>query len=179
MPYILERHQVVSRSLADTFAFYAEPRNLALITPPWLKFRLVQARDLEMRRGLRLEFRIHPFGFPQRWLSEITVWEPPYRFVDDQVRGPYALWRHLHHFRSTEGGGTEIYDRVAYELPFAVVGRLTHALLVRRHLQAIFDYRERSVRRLLDVAGGDRADGMGDRRGANGMLSAPENGPPT
>nr|NIQ56791.1 SRPBCC family protein [Gemmatimonadota bacterium]NIU76973.1 hypothetical protein [Gammaproteobacteria bacterium]NIV88652.1 hypothetical protein [Actinomycetota bacterium]NIX22707.1 hypothetical protein [Actinomycetota bacterium] len=102
--YSLERVQVVPRPLDETFAFFAEARNLARITPPWLGFRIVDDGDLEMRRGLVIEYRVRPLGFPQKWVSEITVWDPPRRFVDEQRVGPYAYWHHEHAFRSVDGG---------------------------------------------------------------------------
>jgi ligand-binding SRPBCC domain-containing protein len=145
--YLLERVQVVPRSLSDVFAFYADPDNLARITPPWLGFRILTPKAA-MRAGLQIEYRIHPLGVPQRWVSEITVWEPPHRFVDEQRRGPYRRWHHLHEFRAT-AGGTEIRDRVTYELPLGPLGRLAHGLFVRRQLESIFAFRERAVRDLF------------------------------
>ncbi|MBE0593645.1 MAG: SRPBCC family protein [Gemmatimonadales bacterium] len=144
---VLERVQAVPRPLNEVFAFYANPDNLARITPPWLGFRVLTPRE-EMRAGLLIEYRIHPLGVPQRWVSEITVWDPPRRFVDEQRRGPYRRWHHLHEFRAT-AGGTEIRDRVIYELPLGPLGRLAHALFVRRQLESIFAFRERVVRELF------------------------------
>jgi ligand-binding SRPBCC domain-containing protein len=158
MSYRLERRQFVALPLADTFAFHAEPRNLARITPGWLAFRLLgfdvadgnggETAHIQMRKGLRLEYRIRPLGVPQRWTSEITEWDPPRRFVDEQLRGPYRSWRHEHEFRAV-AGGTEIVDRVSYALPLGALGRLAHALFVRRQLRAIFDHREAMVERIL------------------------------
>jgi hypothetical protein len=150
MPYRLERSQTLARPLADVFPFFADPRNLAKITPPWLRFRIQSAGDLTMREGLTIEYRVSPFLVPQRWTSRITVWEPPHRFVDEQLRGPYRSWHHLHEFREVDGQ-SEIVDRVSYELPLGPAGRVAHALLVRRQLEAIFDFREQAVRRLLVV----------------------------
>lgn len=150
MTYVLERTTRVRRPLEETFRFFADPRNLAEITPGWLAFRLIGSGDFEMRRGLRLHYRIRPLGFPQRWTSEITVWDPPHRFVDEQVEGPYREWRHTHAFHALPDGGTEVRDRVDYALPFGPLGRIAHALLVKHQLRAIFDYRARRIRELLD-----------------------------
>ena len=144
----IERRQVVSRPLEETFAFYQEPRNLGRITPRWLRFRMVCGEALKMRRGVRIHYRIHPFGVPQRWTSEITEYEPPFRFVDEQVVGPYKRWRHVHEFRPV-GGGTEIVDVVEYELPLGALGRLMHTLVVARQLRRIFNYRERVIGEML------------------------------
>jgi len=146
----LERRLVVPRPLDQVFPFFAEPRNLARITPPWLGFRIATGGDLTMRRGLEISYRIRPLGIPQRWTSRISVWDPPRRFVDEQLRGPYRKWHHLHEFLEVTGG-TEIRDEVTYELPFGPCGRVAHRLLVRRQLESIFHYRERVVRELLGV----------------------------
>jgi ligand-binding SRPBCC domain-containing protein len=93
-----------------------------------------------MREGLRIEYRVSPLGFPQRWISEITRWEPPGAFVDEQRVGPYRRWRHLHRFVAREGG-TEVIDEVDYQVPLGPVGRAVEAVLVAPRLAGIFDYR--------------------------------------
>lgn len=147
--YELYRRQHVSTPLDRTFDFFSRPENLARITPPWLGFRIVSG-DLAMREGLRIEYRVRPLGVPQRWVSRITAYDPPHRFVDEQVVGPYAHWHHEHRFRAVEGG-TEVTDRVRYALPFGQIGRIAHRLLVRPRLESIFDYRERTLPELLDA----------------------------
>ncbi len=143
--YALARKQVVPAPLDDVFAFFAEPRNLARITPPWLKFQLVEPRNPVMATGLRLRYRIRPFGVPQTWVSEITEYRPGEYFVDEQRRGPYREWRHAHVFLP-QGNATVVMDTVDYALPFGVLGRLVHALVVRRQLEGIFDYRDAAIR---------------------------------
>ena len=145
--FMLSRIQGVPRPLEEVFAFFSDPGNLSRITPPWLGFRMLTP-SREMRQGLLIDYRIRPLGIPQRWRSRITLWDPPHRFVDEQVRGPYRSWHHLHAFRAAEGG-TEIHDTVQYALPLGALGRLAHALVVRRQLESIFAYRERIIRDLF------------------------------
>jgi hypothetical protein len=97
-----------------------------------------------MSEGLRIHYAIRPLGFPQRWTSLISEWNPPVAFVDEQIRGPYRYWRHQHEFESVRGG-TELRDHVTYELPLGPLGRLAHLLLVRAQLESIFDFRERTI----------------------------------
>lgn len=141
--YRLERSQIVPRPLDEVFPFYSDPGNLRRLTPEWLGFTILTP-EVEMRTGARIDYRVRPLGVPQRWTSLISVWDPPHRFVDEQVRGPYRRWHHLHEFRAVEGG-TEISDTVTYALPFGPLGRVAHALFVQRQLRAIFEYRERKV----------------------------------
>jgi hypothetical protein len=147
MEYTLHRVQRVPVALDRTFDFFSRPENLARITPSWLGFRMV-SDDVAMREGLRIEYRVRPLGFPQKWVSEITAYDPPHRFVDEQVEGPYVRWHHEHRFRAVDGG-TEVTDTVRYALPFGPIGRLAHALMVRRQLESIFEYRKNSLTGLL------------------------------
>ena len=145
--FSLERTQVVARALDDAFAFFADPRNLEAITPPWLRFRIVQA-PAELRRGSLLRYRLRLFGVPIRWKTEIALWRPPRSFTDVQLAGPYPLWEHTHRLRAVPSG-TEIYDHVRYRLPGGPLAPLVQRLFVRRWLDEIFDYRARRLRELL------------------------------
>ena len=142
----LERTQVVPRSLDETFAFFADPRNLEAITPPWLHFRILAAPE-RLERGSLLRYRLRLYGIPVRWLTEIEGWWPPRGFTDRQLRGPYLLWIHAHRFAPI-AQGTEIYDNVRYRVPG---GRLGPARLVRRLVDEIFDYRAERLRELMSA----------------------------
>lgn len=148
--YIRESRVWVARPRDAVFAFLADPRNLPRLTPPWLGFRIV-GEVPAMAAGAVLDSRIRWLGVPLRWRAFIREWDPPVRFVDVQVRGPYARWEHRHLFL-TEGDGTWIEDRVTYRLPFGPLGRIAHALLVRAQLDAIWRYRERRIEAVVGPA---------------------------
>ena len=129
---------LVPRPLDEVQAFFADPRNLSALTPPWLEFRILTPEaDLEMRRGAVFDYRILLRGLPLRWRTLISAWQPPHRFVDEQVRGPYSLWVHEHLFEESPEG-TWVRDRVRYGHPG---GSLANRLLVRPDLERIFRYR--------------------------------------
>jgi ligand-binding SRPBCC domain-containing protein len=142
--YVLERRQVVPGGLGDVFAFFRDPHNLAEITPRWLNFRVEEASDAEVRQGTRIRYRIAWLGLPMRWESVIQEYEENTRFADEMLVGPYRSWYHLHTFRAVPEG-VELGDRVTYRLPFGPPGRAAHALLVRRQLRGIFDYRAKRI----------------------------------
>ena len=146
---VLERTQTVARPLDETFAFFADPRNLEAITPAWLRFRILEAPD-ELRRGARLRYRLRLLGVPIGWRTEISEWHPPRTFVDVQVAGPYPLWVHTHRFAAVPGG-TEIHDSVRYRVPGGPLAPLVDRLAVRRWLERIFDHRAGCLARLLNV----------------------------
>ena len=126
------------------FPFFGDALNLEAITPPWLGFRVTTPGPIEMTRGTLIEYRLRLHALPISWRTTIAVWNPPHRFVDVQVRGPYALWHHTHDFAPVPGG-TLMRDTVRYALPFGPLGALAHRLLVRRDLERIFEYRRDAV----------------------------------
>lgn len=97
------------------FTFFADPAKLEALTPDWLAFRIVSA-PAGMGRGVTIDYRLKARGIPLRWRSRVSVWDPPRRFVDEQVGGPYRLWVHEHAFEE-ERGGTVCRDRVTYAVP--------------------------------------------------------------
>lgn len=136
----------VPRPVDEVFAFFADAGNLQRITPPWVDFHIDSPLPIEMRPGALIDYRLRVRGLPIRWRTEITVWEPPFRFVDTQLRGPYRRWIHTHRFTATSGG-TLVEDDVDFAAPF---GWLAERLLVRRDLRAIFLHRQHAI---LDAFG--------------------------
>jgi ligand-binding SRPBCC domain-containing protein len=143
--HLLERSQRVELPLERAFEFYGDARNLERITPPWLGFEVTTPGPLEMRAGALIDYRLKLHGVPVRWRTRIEVWEPPRRFVDVQVNGPYRLWEHTHAFEPVGDGAVLIRDRVRYALPLGPFGLLAHRLFVRRDVERIFDYRRAAV----------------------------------
>lgn len=72
---------------------------------------------------------------------------PPFT-SDNQLRGPYKLWRHRHDFEEAPGG-TLMRDQVDYDLTFGPLGALARALFVRRSVDEIFDYRNATISVML------------------------------
>jgi ligand-binding SRPBCC domain-containing protein len=149
--HILQREQRLRGAPADVFPFFADARNLQAITPPLLRFRVITPDPIEMRPGTLIQYRLRLHGIGVSWLTSIQAWEPPHRFVDVQLRGPYALWHHTHEFAEDpeDPGTTVMRDTVRYAMPFGPLGTLADRLLVRRDLAAIFDYRRDQVPMLL------------------------------
>lgn len=128
-------------SREEIFRFFSDARNLDTLTPPWLHFKIVTPAPLEMRTGTVLDYRLRLHGLPLRWQSEITAWQPPHRFVDEQRRGPYRLWIHEHNFVA-RNGGTLVEDKIEYA---TIGGRWIQKLLVLPDLERIFAFRRRKL----------------------------------
>lgn len=133
--------------LTSVFSFFSNARNLELLTPPWLRFEVVTEGEIPMSRGTRIDYRLRLRGLPLRWRSEITAWDPPHRFVDEQVSGPYRTWTHEHRFDVEERPGRApvviASDEVRYQAPG---GALVNRLLVAPDLKRIFRYRTARLR---------------------------------
>lgn len=126
----------------ELFRFFGDPANLECLTPSWLNFRILTPLPIVMGAGTLIDYRLRLRGVPMRWRTLIEVWEPPVRFIDVQLRGPYRLWRHEHLFLG-EGGGTVLRDRVSYAVPLDF---LVHRWLVRPDIERIFRFRAEVMR---------------------------------
>lgn len=143
--HVLECSQRLDLPREQAFAFFADALNLEAITPPWLGFRVATRGPIEMRPGTLIDYRLRLHGIPIRWRTRIEVWEPPERFVDVQLSGPYSLWEHTHEFEPAGRDAVTIRDCVRYALPRGQLGELAHRLFVRRDLERIFDHRRSAV----------------------------------
>ena len=143
--FVLESELSIGLSPEEVFPFFADAHNLEKITPKFLQFRVLTPRPIEMKVGTLIDYRLKIRGLPIRWQSEITAWEPPYRFVDEQRRGPYRRWRHEHVFEE-DRGRTLCRDRVEYA---TWGGNLVNSLFVRRDVEKIFAYRREVLDQLL------------------------------
>ena len=138
--------------LGEVFQFFEDARNLGRITPPWINFRIVNPEGIAMRAGAEIDYIIRWQGLPMKWKTVIMRYDPPQCFVDEQLRGPYSLWHHEHTFEETPAG-VAIRDRVDYRLPLGPLGRIAHALVVKRQLLEIFRYRQAAIAKILGVPG--------------------------
>ncbi len=146
--HVLHREQRIDRPPDEVFAFFADAFNLEALTPPLLRFEVVTPRPIAMAAGTRIRYRLRLHGLRLGWLTEIREWTPPRRFVDTQLRGPYRVWHHTHDFEPLPGGATLMRDTVRYRPAVWPLGELAMPL-IRRDLEAIFDFRREAVTRLL------------------------------
>jgi ligand-binding SRPBCC domain-containing protein len=147
--HVLKRELLVPFRRDDVFEFFADARNLERITPPWLGFQITTDGPIGMHEGALIDYKLRIRGLPARWRTRITVWNPPFQFVDTQLKGPYKLWHHTHTFEE-HAAGTRMTDEVQYELPLGILGDMVHAVLVRRDIETIFDYRNLKIPSLLN-----------------------------
>jgi len=152
--YHLRRRLIVPHDQKKVFEFFTDVENLSLLTPRFVQFRILTPLPITLAPGVLLDYRLRIKGVPVHWQTEIDTFDPPHRFSDVQLRGPYRLWHHRHEFREVEGG-TEISDEVDYAIPLGLLGALAHVWMVRRDLVKIFDYREARIREQFPQSGTD------------------------
>ena len=147
--FIFETELWLPRPRTEVFDFFADAHNLQILTPDFLNFEILTPRPIPMYAGALIDYRLRVHGIPVRWRTKITTWEPPLRFVDEQIRGPYRQWIHEHWFVEKDGG-TLCNDEVRYAV---WGGAVLNRLFVRRDVRAIFEFRRK---KLLEMFGGGK-----------------------
>ena len=147
--YTLESNQFNNKPIEEVFQFFSKPENLSVITPAKLGFKILSPNPIKMGVGRLIDYNIYLMGIPIHWRTLITDYEPPNMFVDQQIKGPYAMWHHTHTFHKVKGG-VEIKDRVVYSIPFGFLGRLLNYLWIKRDLNNIFLHRKKVIDKLFE-----------------------------
>ena len=148
--YKFERLQNLPIDLQTAWDFFSSPQNLSRITPKKMGFQILYSIDKEMFAGQIIAYTIKPIlGIPITWVTEITHFEQPNFFIDEQRFGPYKFWHHQHKFRKTDSG-IEMTDIVHYAIPFGFLGRIINFFIVRKQLEAIFNYRTKKLSEIFN-----------------------------
>ncbi len=150
--FVLTRELTLDLPRTEVFDFFADAGNLERITPPELNFKIVTPQPIEIQQGTLIDYRLKLHGLPMKWRTEISVWEPPFRFVDMQLKGPYKQWIHTHTFTEQDDKRTLSEDEVRYRLPVEPFGDIAH-FFIRKQLDRIFDFRQLAVAELLRKGG--------------------------
>jgi ligand-binding SRPBCC domain-containing protein len=147
-PHILEKTTIIPKPLTEVFAFFSKAENLNALTPPELQFKILTPLPISMHEGAIIDYRIKLSGIPFNWKTEICVWNPPFQFVDQQLKGPYVRWHHTHTFKEVNGI-TEMTDRIEFLSPGWFLEPVINALFVEQKVKAIFDYREQKLNEIF------------------------------
>lgn len=140
--------QWVPKSPEEIWPFFSDEHNLERLTPPWLNFNVLGRSTPAMGRGTEIRYRLRLHGIPLHWLTLISDWSPPKRFIDTQIKGPYKLWHHEHRFESL-AGGTLLTDSVQYRLPLGSIGNFGGLKFVQHDIEKIFAYRQATVAKIF------------------------------
>jgi ligand-binding SRPBCC domain-containing protein len=143
--FSIDRSIFLPRPIDEVFPFFSDAHNLERLTPTFLKFQVVTPDPIVMKPGAHIRYKLSLHGIPISWESEITAWDPPHRFVDEQLSGPYRLWRHEHRFVA-QNNGTQVSDHVDYAV---LGGSLINKIFVAPDVRRIFDYRTQILHSLF------------------------------
>ena len=146
--YELNKAQFINQPIDVVFNFFSKPENLALITPSKLAFKILTPTPITINKGTLIDYTIRLMRFPVHWRTLITKYNPPYEFVDEQIKGPYLFWHHTHTFKAVNGG-SEIKDKVKYSIPMGYLGQFIHKIWIKKDLEKIFEYRKKVIEKLL------------------------------
>lgn len=139
---------LIPGNLEEVFSFFSKAENLNSLTPPELSFSILSPLPIEMKTGQHIHYRIKLMGVPFFWKTEISVWDPPLRFVDRQLKGPYQTWIHEHRFRAVPEG-TEMTDTITYLSKGWILAPFLHGLFVDKKVKEIFAYREKRLHEIF------------------------------
>jgi len=152
-PHVLKQDQYIDAPLEIVFPFFSRPENLERLTPDFMGMKVLTPQPIPMYVGAIIDYSVSVNGIPMRWTTCISEYDPPHRFVDVQLKGPYSFWHHTHTFES-EGNGTRIHDEVRYLVPFGPIGAIAHHLMIKRQLNTIFSYRRTVLDNVEDWTSG-------------------------
>ena len=149
--YTLNKEQVISKNISEVFDFFSKPENLSTITPPKMNFHILTSSPINMKKGALIDYTINIMFIPIRWRTLITKYDPPYSFIDQQIKGPYSRWHHTHTFTKINENETLIKDTVLYSVPLGFIGRIVHWIYIERDLKKIFSYRKKKINEIFSV----------------------------
>jgi ligand-binding SRPBCC domain-containing protein len=149
--HFFNTEQFLPIDILQAWSFFSDAKNLSVITPPELDFKILTDLDNEeIYEGMLIDYTVKPLlGIPVRWQTEIIKIDKPEVFTDRQLKGPYKTWEHTHTF-SEKDNGVIMKDQVKYQLPFGIIGRIANSLLVRKKIENIFNYRREVLKKIFE-----------------------------
>jgi ligand-binding SRPBCC domain-containing protein len=145
MTFELRRSLTIERNIDEVFEFFSKAENLERITPPHLNFKILTPKPIAMGEGTIIDYQLSLYKVPFKWKTLIRSWNPPHEFIDEQLKGPYTSWVHLHRFEQIDTNATLMTDYVQYSI---FGGKLAH-FLVKRDVEKIFSYRNNQILKIF------------------------------
>ena len=148
--YSIKSKQKVNEPIEKIWDFFCNPKNLNLLTPTDMKFKILSGRSEDFYTGKIISYNVNPFKFfNMKWVTEISYIEKNKYFIDEQRFGPYNMWHHEHHFKKNDDNSTTIIDKVIYKMPFGIFGKIAHSLFIKKRLKQIFEFRHDAINKLF------------------------------
>lgn len=141
-PHVYSEVTYINQSIEEVFDFFSKAENLNLLTPPFLKFKILTPLPIKMGVGTFIDYKIILNGIPFKWKTKISKWEQNKVFVDEQIKGPYKVWIHEHKFEMVESG-VKMTDTVQYQSPGWIFEPIINKLYIESKVKEIFAYRKK------------------------------------
>ncbi len=147
---VYTKSTLIATSREELFAFHANPENIKIVTPPYIKTKLLFVSDNPLVAGSSIQLKSVRFGIPQEWLVKVTDYNAPSYFTDTQLKGPFKLFKHTHKFESSING-TILTDVVYYIPKGNFLGKLVKSF-IHKELVKMFDYRHWATKNYFEKA---------------------------
>ncbi len=146
---IIERSIAIAAPIEAVFDFHTDTENLGLISPPWMKSKLI--RESGERLGKIIEMQVTQYNiFPSHWLVRIEEFDRPFRLTDLVLSGPMKYFRHTRTFSQPCASLTELKDHLEYDVPFGFIGKIADKISIRKMMEQMFEYRQKMTKEILE-----------------------------
>ena len=146
---LFETEQTINTPINEVWYFFSNPYNLKKVSIPGSGFEVINDAPSTIIKDMIVIHRIYPFPFIRaKWISKIIKVEYPTLFIDEMQKGPFASWKHQHHFEKIDETTTLIKDKIEYSLPFGRLGKVFD-FIIRQKLQKSFSYRKNVLNQLF------------------------------
>ena len=135
---------IVGAPAADVFRWHERREALAALTPAALV--RIEQREGGIRDGGRVTVSIGLGRARLRWSMRHYGYVAGRRFCDEQVEGPFAVWRHAHLFEPLGPSQTLYEDRIEFAVAHRGALNRFVAVVLRPLLRIAFAHRHRVVR---------------------------------
>lgn len=137
---LYERRSRIEASVQDLFQWHARPKAFQRLAPPWQPIRIVEKQGGIMD-GSRLVLEMKQGPFWRRWVATHREYIEGKQFIDEQTTGPFAKWVHTHQFLPDTTKTSYLQDRVEYEPPFGLLGKLLVGGFIAKQVDRTFKFR--------------------------------------
>lgn len=146
----LFRDQFVPMRPDQIFPFFSKAENLGILTPSWLNFKITAKSDVFLKKESTIDYKLKIHGVSVKWRTLISDWKNNEFFIDEQLRGPYSKWHHLHLFEPVPGGCL-LRDEVIYRIPGSLVGKWLLGHWIGKTVNKIFSFRQQRIEEMTKL----------------------------